>query len=395
MRTDEGSTGAGEMNRLYQALADAREPVLDLIDTNFHRCGFRFPAAPLAAAFADYLAARSYDPDPLGSVSARDAIADYYRNAGVAADRERILLTASTSEAYRLLFTVLCRPGDAVALPWPSYPLFEHLVEHQSLRPVYYRAEPSNDFALSAESVERALAEDVRALVLISPNNPTGLVASERTVRDVLAVCADRGIPIICDEVFVELSDVPVARPASIAGPEAVVYTLNGCSKLFASPDVKLAWILANGGEDETVRVLWEALAVANDMYLDCSPIAQHLLPTLFSHGRSFVERMRTEVSIRRRTVREELEDCPGGRLVRPEAGVHALFALDPGQRASPVDDEEVAVGLIQNEHLFVHPGYLYGLEADAYLVLSCLPPPDRIREGCRRLRRYLERRRG
>ena len=98
---------------------------------------------------------------------------------------------------------------------------------------------------------------------------------------------------------------------------------------------------------------------------------------------------------MRRRTLRKELEDCPGGRLIRPEAGVHALFALDPGRRGSPVDDEEVAVDLIQKERLFVHPGYLYGLEGDAYLVLSCLPPADRIREGCRRLRRYLKRRRG
>lgn len=371
-----------EVNRLYAARQRREDDVVDLIDTNFHRCGFRFPAAPLATGFADYLAARSYDPDPKGAPGARHAIASYYQERGVAANPDQVIITASTSEAYRLLFTMLRTHGDSIALPWPTYPLFDHLAEHAGLETVHYRCEPETDFAVSSESVRRAVRNDTGALVLISPNNPTGRIASEETVRELLEICRDRGMVLICDEVFVEMSAKPVPRPAGHGDVGVPVFTLNGFSKLFASPDLKVAWILTTAADD------WiDGLEVANDMYLNASSASQHLVPFMFSEGGAFQSAMRSEVELRRAALVSALSDCPGGRLIQPEAGIHALFRLDFG------DDEDLAVGLVEEEGVFVHPGYLYGLEEEPHFVLSCLPPVARIEEGCRRLRGFLSRR--
>lgn len=367
------------VNRLYAARRGRQ--VLDLIDTNFHRCGFRFPSAPLAAGFADYLAARTYDPDSKGSQAARRAIASYYSERGVNAGPDDIIITASTSEAYRLLFTLLRARGESIALPWPTYPLFDHLAEHAGLETVHYHCDSFADFEISPSAVRRCLRSDTGAVVLISPNNPTGRIASEEAVSQILAICRDRRIALVCDEVFVEMSPKSVPRPARHGDVGVPVFTLNGFSKLFASPDLKLAWILGTAAGD------WmDQLEIANDMYLNASSASQHLAPFVFAEGGEFLKAMTREIEHRRAVLIAGLANCPGGRLIPPEAGIHALFRLDSG------DDEDIAVGLVQEQGVFVHPGYFYGLEEEPHLVFSCLPPVKRIEEGCERIRAHLSR---
>lgn len=370
---------------LYRELDRIRRKsdVLDLIDTNFHSCGFRFPASILSRGYADYLASRAYAPDPRGASAARAAVAEYYSKAGIDVGPDNVLITASTSEAYRLLFTALCEPGDVVALPWPMYPLFEHLAQHCRLTAARYRADPSSDFQVDVDALDNALPEDTKLVVLISPNNPTGRIADRRTVEDMLTFCRDRGIALVCDEVFVEMAERPVPRPAALADASVTVFTLNGVSKLFASPDLKAAWIVGTGPEAAGAL---DAVEIANDMYLNCSSPTEHLLPYLFGDGGEFRQRLTKEVNRRRAVLRELFSYPPRGRLVPPHGGIHALFEL-PG-----LDDEDTAVELLRQERVFVHPGYLYGFEDETYFVLSCLPAEDRLREGVARLMSFLAR---
>jgi aspartate/methionine/tyrosine aminotransferase len=129
-----------------------------------------------------------------------------------------------------------------------------------------------------------------------------------------------------------------------------------------------------------------DEIEIANDMYLNASSVSQHLAPFVFAEGGEFRMAMTSEIERRRDALIAGLADCPGGRLIRPEAGIHALFRLDGG------DDEEIAVGLVEEQGVFVHPGYLYGIEDEPHLVLSCLPPATRIEEGCERIRAHLSR---
>lgn len=380
-------------NPLYRELESARKhsQILDLIDTNFHSCGFYFPASILVKAYADYLAARHYDPHPKGSIGAREAISSYYCERGVPADPDRILITASTSEAYRLLFTVLCSPGDTIALPWPCYPLFDHLAQHQNLRVAYYPAIPERGFRIDVDALRERVPDTAKLLVLISPNNPTGLIADEETVRALLSFCEERKIALICDEVFAETAERHVPRPAAESPLPAPVFTLNGLSKLFASPDLKAAWILALGPGS---AAFLSELELANDMYLSCSSPTQHLIPRMFAEGGTFRAELRSEICRRRAVLHDLLTDPPVGHVVRHYGGIHTLFGLDGpvphADRRLEMDDEESAVLLLRRKRVFVHPGYLYGLEDTAYLVFSCLPPESRLREGITRFLQFL-----
>src|SRR6266542_2028094 len=127
-------------NRLSQALQQNRRSgaaILDLTESNPTRANFNYPAEEILRAIADPRSLR-YDPDPAGLAEARAAIAAWYGARGQPVAPERILLTASTSEAYSWLFKLLASPGDNVLVPRPSYPLFDYLAALETVQAVQY-----------------------------------------------------------------------------------------------------------------------------------------------------------------------------------------------------------------------------------------------------------------
>lgn len=401
--------------------------LIDLIDTNFHRNGLRFPAELLQQPVARYLDGRCYAPEAKGAYPARRAIAGFYAEDGCIVDPDQVVITASASESYNLLFQCLAQSGDEVLLPSPGYPLFEHVAVLARLAPRHYRLAAECEFVLSAAEIQRSLTPRTRFVVLISPHNPTGHVASDKEIAAVLELCANNGIQLICDEVFSDLlhdhRDIPggdrpdrdcgaipgrlprsrvaavisdpgrqpVHKPARLPRPmcracEAgvVVFTINGVSKLFASPDLKLSWIVVSGPPGPRSRAA-TTLELANDMYLNCSPLAQELLPTMFDQGESFRADLRRTVKERRDIVLRGFTDIPGVEIVVPTGGIHAVLRL-----ADARDDERFAIELLHDTGVHVHPGYLYGFPDEGYLVVSFLKDPAILRRGLGLLQEFM-----
>src|SRR5204863_3262023 len=165
-------------NRLSSQVEARRkrgERVLDLTETNPTRVGLEYPP-DLLAPLADP-AALTYEPSPRGLASAREAVSADHARRGVTVDPGRVLLTASTSEAYAWLFKLLCDPGDAVLVPRPSYPLFAYLARLEGVRPIPYRLAFDGAGHVDLATVEQTLAEggsSPRALIAVNPNYPTG-----------------------------------------------------------------------------------------------------------------------------------------------------------------------------------------------------------------------------
>src|SRR5262249_17604613 len=132
---------------------------------------------------------RRYEPTPAGLPEAREAVADYYHARGHRVLPEQIVLTASTSEAYALLFKLLADPGDDVLVPRPSYPLFDYLAALEAIRPVAYPLVHHDGWTIDLAALEAALTPRTRAVILVNPNNPTGSFVKRHELEHLSAFC--------------------------------------------------------------------------------------------------------------------------------------------------------------------------------------------------------------
>jgi aspartate/methionine/tyrosine aminotransferase len=298
---------------------------------------------------------------------------------------ENVFLTAGTSEAYSLLFSTLAEAGDAVALPRPGYPLFEHLARHSRLETVFYDQPFGANWQPDAASLEACLTPRTRFVVVISPNNPTGQVASAAALAAFAEVCQRRRLMLVVDEVFDACWEGPdtLPRPGALF-PGLKVFTLNGISKRFGSPDLKLAWIAASG-PDRWLRDVGSQLELANDTFLSANSYSQFLLPRLFDELGDWQARLRALLAANRSAVAAWMASEPAVSGLLPSGGIHGLWRFEglPAQW----DDEAWAVELLKRDHLAVHPGFFYDVqEPGVWLVYSLLKEPSAFAQGLGRL---------
>src|SRR5512144_2170662 len=197
-------------NPLARARLATGPPAFDLTVSNPTHVGIPYPEMPLPALAGG--TGGAYDPDPAGIRSAREAVCRDYARRGIDVDPGRVVLTASSSEAYALLFKILCDPGDAILVPSPSYPLFEHLAAMEGIRTEPYRLVPELGWQ---PELHVPLPPAARAVVTVHPNNPTGSFVDREAASRIAGACASAGAAIVADEVFADFPLVPAIRVAS------------------------------------------------------------------------------------------------------------------------------------------------------------------------------------
>jgi len=354
----------------------------DLTESNPTRCGFEWPPDLLRV-----LSSReglTYRPDPLGYRVAREAVASHYHRRGVTVDPERIVLAASTSEAYGFIFKLLCDPGEAVLFPSPSYPLFEHLARLEGLRTRTYALDP--DARWQPGAIDPG-DDRPRALVAVHPNNPTGSYLHRASADEVVRVCDRHDMALVVDEVFSDYSyDFGNPRPArSFAGrDEVLTFTLGGLSKSMGLPQLKLSWIVVNGPDERVTRAL-DGLSFIADNYLTVSTPVQLALPELLGKNASVQGAIHDRCTANLWELTGEVADAPGLTLLEPEGGWCACLRFP-----AVIDEETLALELIEKDDVAVHPGYFFDFPGEGYLVISLLPAPAVFIPGVRRLLRRL-----
>lgn len=369
------------LNRLETARrsAEATGRLIDLIDTNFHSQGLLPPPEPFRRGFEEYLSRRRYRPDPQGALPARESIAAFYASRGLPVSQEDVVLCASTSEAYSLIFSTFGRAGDSVALPLPGYPLAEHLARQNRLIPKPIRRDFGRGFRLEPETLGEAVGLDTAFVVTVSPDNPTGQIVSSGELELLRGAAQATSSFLIWDEVFCDLVFADTAHPLA-TGDGPATFVLNGASKLFAAPDIKVGWIVLTGSPRRRAA-LRERLTVANDHYLSSSSFSQEMLPYLFRDLGAFRRQMRETVRRRRDGFLQWCRREARVEVVPPQGGIHALCCV-PGLES--IDDEAFALALLAGDPpVYVHPGYLYGAESTPVtFVVSLLTVEAELERG-------------
>ena len=296
----------------------------------------------------------AYDPHPTGLRAAREAVCDYYRQRGAEVDPEQVILTASTSEGYSFLFRLLCDPGDEVLVPAPSYPLFEFLASIQDVKLVSYPLLYDHGWQIDLHGLSEALTPRTRAILVVHPNNPTGSFVKPAEMEILDALCRERELALVADEVFLDYAHDGDARPSFASPRQALTFTLSGISKICALPQMKLAWIVASGAP-ELAREALARLEVIADTYLSVSTPVQLALPEFLAQRDGIQRQVKERVAANLAELDRQLAEQESVRRLEVEGGWYAVLRV-PATRS----DEEVAIDLLERQSVIVHPGHFY-----------------------------------
>lgn len=370
---------ASRLSLRWTEMLDTAVRPLDLTESNPTRVGLSYPEDEILGPLAHPESLR-YQPTALGLAEARRSICEYYlRRRRREIDPEDILLTAGTSEAYSLLFKLWLECGQMVLAPRPGYPLIDCLARAESVRvgPLPYLYDGSwRPVASSLDEVDAAC----RLLVLVHPVNPTGAYLRESDWRELKTRCLQRRLAVICDEVFFDyprtVPDERIFDP--LVEEEVPLMVLNGLSKAFGLPQMKLGWILLRGPQDFKERAR-QALEVLADNYLSVSTPVQWALSGWLGAGDEIHRQISDRVGLNLSLLKRTLDGTPA-EVLPVEGGWSAVIRV-PRIRS----DQEWAFELLERE-VRVHPGYLYDFPEQGYLVVSLLPEPDLFQLGAGRI---------
>lgn len=364
-----------DLSRTLSARRAAGLPVIDLTVSNPTRCGFNYDEAAILAALAQP-ESLVYEPNPRGMLVAREAVGRYYAGHGAEVAVESIFLTPSTSEAYSYLFRLLCDPGDEVLIAQPSYPLFDILAQIESVRLVPYGLFYDHGWHLDGEALRRRITPRTRAVALVHPNNPTGHFTKAAERRELEAICAEHGLALIVDEVFLDYGLADDVEPSFARGEHPVLtFVLSGLSKIAALPQMKAAWI-ASFGPQATLEQALGKLEVIADTFLSMNAPIQLALPEWLSSRGVIQKQIRDRLRGNLTLLDRELKGAAVSRL-EVEAGWYATL------RVPAIEcDEALAVRLVRDYGVEVHPGHFFGFAESGWLVLSLLTPPAGLLRG-------------
>lgn len=368
------SATVNALTERLQSLRRAGVTLLDLTGTNPTQAGLFADDSWLA--LLTNRASAYYRPEPFGLLSARTAVAKYYTQRGLSVAPSEVVLTGSTSEAYTWIFNLLCDCGDKILFPAPSYPLLEHLAAFSALKPAKYSIGYDGAYYVDMDSVRRHIDARTKALVLVSPNNPTGSFTRQTELQDLLSL----EIPIISDEVFSDycLTPSPPDLPSALLARSSLVFALGGLSKACAWPQLKLAWIII-GGDSSLREQALSRLEIIADSYLSPNTPVQVALPELLDFG----AQRHAQVQQRLRHNLQTLADVSGGSAVsaRPAHGGWSAVLELPLTVSG-----DWAMVLLEQQRVVVQPGWFYDFADDRIIIVSLLTPPDEFEEGIKRL---------
>ena len=365
--------------RTLEALRQRGISVIDLTASNPTRVGLHYPDDLLSSLSSP--SSLVYEPDPLGCLAAREAVSREFARRDLSVPPERIVLSASTSEAYAWLFKLLCDPGDNVVIPQPSYPLFEHLTVLEAVAARPYRLEYHGSWRIDIDDLRNTVDDRTRAVLVVSPNNPTGSFLHCDDLAALDELCAARNLMLIGDEVFADFPLDPAPHAASVLHAAAAVScSLGGLSKSVGLPQVKLGWLALNGPSEATGPLL-SALELIADTYLSVSTPVQSAASNLLDRGSHVRRQIHDRVRRNLDALRCAAARAPEVSVLTVEGGWSATVQV-PKYRS----EEALVLELLTGEHVLVHPGYFFDFEREAFLVLSLLVEPHMFDEAVPRV---------
>jgi aspartate aminotransferase len=294
-------------------------------------------------------------------------------------DRDRVIVTAGSQEALYLALLSIVDEGDEVLLPNPGFVAYPTIVQMAGGKAVFYELPAAEDFSFDIESFRRALTPRTRAVVCISPSNPTGRVLSRDDLAAIADALKDHDAYLISDEIYRELY-YDGERPASATSFHDRAIVISGLSKSMSMTGWRLGWIC---GEPSVIKT---ALVLHGYVTTCASAVSQKASLAAWSdEAESARAGFRQTFKTRRDHLLDLIRTQVDLRAVTPDGAFYTM--VDVSTYGSSM---EVAEALLQ-ERLITVPGSAFGSQGEGYLRVSFCADLDALSEGVKRMRRLFK----
>jgi alanine-synthesizing transaminase len=375
-----------------QRLEAEGHKILKLNIGNTAPFGFEAPEAIVADMVHNLPDSQGY-ADSKGIYSARTAVAQYYQSRGLRDTTvEDIWIGNGVSELITMVLQAFIDDGNEILVPAPDYPLWTGAVSLAGGTPVHYRCDESNGWNPDLADIEAKITENTHALVIINPNNPTGAVYSEETVKALVDIARRHDLVLMSDEIYEKIifGDAVHHHTASYAGDDVLCLTFSGLSKAYRVCGYRAGWVMVSGPTHRAEDFL-EGLTLLANMRMCANVPAQHAIQTALGGYQSITELVGEGGRFYEQSMLASrmLNAIPGVSCVEPKGALYCFPRLDPD--VYPIkDDEAFVIDLLRSKKILVTHGTGFNWFEPDHFRLVTLPDTAMLTEAIERIADYL-----
>ena len=355
--------------------------------------GFDAPEAIVADMVHHLPDSQGYS-DSQGIYPARTAVAQYYQSRGLReVSVEDVFIGNGVSELITMVLQAFLDDGNEILVPAPDYPLWTGAITLSGGTAVHYACDESNGWNPDLAEVESKITENTHGLVIINPNNPTGAVYSEDTVKGLIDIARRHDLVVFADEIYEKIifDDAVHHHAATYAGSDVLCLTFSGLSKAYRVCGYRAGWVMISGPK-EVAEDFLEGLTLIANMRMCANVPAQHAIQTALGGYQSIEElivpggRFYEQNKLADRL----LNEIPGVSNVAPRGALYCFPRLDP--EVYPIEDDETfVIDLLRAKKLLVTHGTGFNWPAPDHFRLVTLPDVQVLEEAIGRIADFLQ----
>ncbi|MDR0846411.1 MAG: pyridoxal phosphate-dependent aminotransferase [Lactobacillales bacterium] len=356
--------------------------ILKLNTGNPGAFGFHAPDEIIRDLIMNARSSEAYS-DSKGIFSARKAIEQDCQLKGFPnVSIEDIYTGNGVSELITMCMQGLVDNGDEILVPAPDYPLWTAMVTLSGGRAVHYKCDEENHWYPDIDDIRAKISQRTKAIVIINPNNPTGVLYPKEVLEDLVEVAREHNLIIFSDEIYERLvMDGKKLQSVAPLAPDLCVITMNGLSKSHRVAGFRIGWMIISGRKDH-VRGYIEGLNMLSNMRLCSNVLAQQIVQTSIGGYQSADELLLPGGRIyeQREMICKVLDEIPGISYVRPDAAFYIFPKIDVA-KFNIKDDEKFMLDLLKEKHVMLVPGTGFNLETPDHFRIVYLPDVKELRE--------------